>query len=168
MPKYLEFVSGDMWELIFTWVNLIILFFFLKKFLFKPVNTMLAKRDEEIKDSFKKAQDAEASALLKEAEYEKKLSAAKDEASEIVQTATKHAQTRSDEIVSAAQKTANDAIQKAHQEIEQEKIKAVDQIKSEITNLAVSIAEKVIEKDINESDYTRLADDFIKKAGDAS
>ena len=52
-------------------------------------------------------------------------------------------------------------------EIEREKEAAVSEIKNDIASLAVNIAEKVIEKDINESDYERLVEEFISGSGEA-
>ena len=60
----------------------------------------------------------------------------------------------------------NDKQLKAQKEIEREKLSAVNEIKSDIASIAVSVAEKVIEKDINESDYERLVEEFINGSGE--
>ena len=63
-------------------------------------------------------------------------------------------------------KKAADAISKAESEIEREKKAAVDEIKGDIASIAVSVAEKVIERDINKSDFERLVEEFIKDSGE--
>ena len=157
----MEFVSIDTWTLIFTWVNLFILFLILKKILFKPVLNILEQRDKEVSEMYEKAETAQKSAESMESEYTQKLAEAKDEASRIVSEATKTATLRGEEILSDAQTKASAMITKAEKEIEREKASAVDEVKSDITSIAVSIAEKVIEKDLNEKDYERLVEEFL-------
>ena len=162
----MEFVSLDTWTLIFTWVNLFILFLVLKKILFKPVLNILEQRDKEVAEMYEKAETAQKSAEAKEAEYTEKLAEAKNEASRIVSEAAKTATLRGEDIVNEAQSKASAIITKAEKEIEREKAAAVDEVKSDITSIAVSIAEKVIAKDLNEKDYERLVEEFLSGSGE--
>ena len=162
-----EFVSIAPWTLIFTWVNLFILFLVMKKLLFKPVTKMLAMREEEVKSMYQKAEDAQKSAQSLEEEYTNKLSTAKEEAANIMKTATREATLKGEEILQDAQKRASAMITKAESEIEREKKAAVNEIKGDIASIAVTLAEKVIEKDINENDYERLLEEFINGSGEA-
>ena len=54
---------------------------------------------------------------------------------------------------------------KAEQSIEQERKKAMNEIKDEIAGLSVMIASKIVEKDISEEDHKRMIEDFIDKVG---
>ena len=63
----------------------------------------------------------------------------------------------------AAKKEAN-----AIKEIVQEKKKAVNEVKGEIGGIAMDIAGKVIEREINEKDHEKLIDEFISNVGEAS
>ena len=73
---------------------------------------------------------------------------AKKEAADIVKSAVKTAEMRSDDIIEDAKNTAKNLLDKANKEIEQEKKNAVNEIKTDISTLAVDIAKKVIKKDI--------------------
>ena len=53
-------------------------------------------------------------------------------------------------------------------EIEQEKKKAMNELKNEISGIAVDIASKVVEREIKEADHQDLIDEFIKNVGEAS
>ena len=68
----MEFVSIDTWTLIFTWVNLLILFLIMKKLLFKPVMNMLHQREQEVGAMYEKAESAQKNAEDMEKEYTKK------------------------------------------------------------------------------------------------
>ena len=59
----MEFVSIDTWSLIFTWVNLFILFLIMKKLLFKPVMNMIESREKEVGEMYEKAESAALPAL---------------------------------------------------------------------------------------------------------
>ena len=166
MQKFQEFVSIAPWTIILTWVNLIILVLIMKKLLFKPIMNVLSQREEEVKTMYTKAEDAQRSAQKLESEYTSKLSSAKEEAAQIMKDATHEATLRGEEIVSSAQQKASAILEKAQKEIEREKEVAVSEIKNDIASIAVDIAQKVIEKDINESDHEKLVEEFIDSWGD--
>ena len=162
----MPFFSIDVWTIIFTWVNLIILILIMSKFLVKPVRKILMQRENEVSEMYKKAREAQQNAEAMESEYTEKLSLAKEEASKIMKEAAHEATLKSEAIVSDAQKKAQATLEKAEKQIEQEKKSAISEIKNDIASIAVSVAEKVIEKDISESDYERLVEDFIDGRGE--
>ena len=166
MQKFQEFVSIAPWTIIFTWINLIILVFIMKKLLFKPVTNMLEEREKEVNSIYEEAEKAQKNAKAIEHEYTQKLSSAKEEAAQIMKDATYEASLKSEKIVTDAKKEASAIILKAQKEIEREKETAINEIKKDITSIAIDIAEKVIEKDINEGDHERLLEEFIKSSGE--
>jgi F-type H+-transporting ATPase subunit b len=54
----------------------------------------------------------------------------------------------------------------AHRELERERIKAVNELKDQISELTIMAASKVVEKDLNEADHKALIDQFINEVGD--
>ncbi len=166
MEKFQEFVAVAPWTMIFTWANLIILVFVMKKLLFKPVTNMLKQREDEVNSMYEKAEEAQKNAEALEKEYAESLSGAKEEAARIVKDATKDATLKSEQIVSEAQAQATAAILKAEKEIEREKQLAIDEIKNDIASIAVDVAGKIIEKDINANDHERLVEEFIDGWGE--
>ncbi len=163
MNKFLDFVSipPDLWSMIAVWLNTLILFLLVKKFLFKPIQKVLAQRDSEVRSMYETAEAARANAKAMEEEYTEKLSDAKNEANRIMQTATKSASEKGDLIVAEAQSKAADLLTKAQNTIEQERKSAVSEIRSQVADMAVAIAEKVIEKEIDPKTHAKLVDDFI-------
>ena len=161
-----DFLSIDLATIIPTWLNLLILFLVLKHFLFKPVNKILDSRKEEVANTYKEADEAKENAKALEAEYSQKLEGAKEESAEIVREATKKAQSRSDEIIADAKTEARAIVDNAHDQIEREKKIAVNQIKDEITDIALGAAAKVVEKEVSSKDNERLIESFIDSVGD--
>ncbi|MGN1098288.1 MAG: F0F1 ATP synthase subunit B [Clostridia bacterium] len=163
MEKYFDFVSipPDVWSMIFQWCNLLILFLLVRHFLFKPVQKILNQREQEVGEMYEKAEAAETNAKAMEAEYTEKLADARNEAGRIMQTATKDAQIRGEEIVREAEEKAAATLVKAEERIEQERKSAVAQIQGQVAEMAVAIAEKVIEKELDPKKHEKLIEDFI-------
>lgn len=166
-PKFLDFVTIDVWTLIFTWGNLLILLLLMKKFLFKPVRKMMLDRENEVKAMYDDAENSKSDAAKLKAEYENKLSVARDDAEEIIKTATRNAALKSEEIIAEAHSSAAGIIERADKQIEAEKRNAENELKDEVAGLAVSIASKVIEKELDEEKHKELINSFIDKMGDA-
>lgn len=160
------FVSLD-WTLIMQLGNTLILFLLLKKFLFTPVKAMMDSREKELTDAYALADTMQAQAEGLKAEYAASLSGAKDEADGIVREAYKRAQDQSNQILQEARGKAALVASKAEQEIAQEKKKAINEIKDEISDMAIQIATKVVEKDITAQDHEKLIQEFIDGVGDA-
>lgn len=160
------FVGVNFWTMIFAWINLLILYIVLKKILFKPIKDMIDSRQKEIDDMYTTAEEAEKSANELKSAYEEKISGAKAEGEEIIRTAQRRAQLREEEIINEAKAEADRIIERAGVEIELERRRAVNDIKDEVSGIAISIAEAVIERDISESEHRELIDSFIDKMGD--
>ena len=92
---------------------------------------------------------------------------AKEEAAALVRTATQTAQSRSEQIILEAKQEAAAIRAKASNDIAQERKNAVNAIKNDISGIAVSIASKVVEKEISEKDHEKLIQDFIDQMGEA-
>lgn len=161
-----EFLSVSPTTIIATLLNSLILFLVLKHFLFDKVNKVIQSRKDEVAETYKQADEAKENALKLEAEYDSRLSGAKEESAQIIQAATKKAQQRSDEIINDARTEAKGLVDNAQREIEREKKIAVNQIKDEITDIAFSAAAAVVEKDMTGEDNERLIEKFIDNVGE--
>ena len=163
-----ELVGIVPWTFIFQICNLFIQLWLIKKFLFKPINEVLEKRRQLTDNELKGAREAKAKAEEMKKEYETSLSSAQAEAADIVANAQKDAISKADNIVKEAEKQAAGLISRAEADIEQEKKKAINEAKDTIGGLAMDIAGKVVEKEINENDHKKLIDEFINNVGEAS
>ena len=166
--KVQELVTLVPWTFIAQILNLFLQAYLIKRFLFKPIREILAKRqaiaDAQISDAAKAKEDA----LTMKAEYEENMAQAKEKANSIVTAAQKTASVQSEEILKEAQRQAAALKVKAEKDIEQEKKKAVNEIKDEIGSMAMDIAGKVIEREISEEDHRKLINEYIQNVGEAS
>ena len=163
-----ELVGIVPWTFIAQICNLFLQVYLIKRFFFKPINNILAKRkemaDAQIQDAVKAREEAEAM----KSQYEQDMIQAKNKANEIVVSAQKTATAQSEELLREASRQAAAMKNKAEADIDQEKRKAVNEIKDEIGGMAMEIAGKVIEREISEEDHAKLIDDFIANVGETS
>ena len=158
---------GLTYELFFTLANVLILFLILRKVLFKKIIDVMDARDADIKNNIEAGQKAKEEGMKFKSEYETKIQDARDESQMIVDFARKRAEEKSDTIISEARKEAEYIKQKANNEIAKEKEQAFNNLKSEISEIAVLAASKVIEKDIDTAKHEDLIENFIKEVGEA-
>lgn len=161
-----EFLNINFFTALFTLANTVALFLVLKKYLFKPVLKMIETRQKEIDDLYADAGNAKQQAQLLEAEYRQKLDAAAETGDRLVKEATVRAQNRSEQIVAAANAEADAIRAKAAADIAQEKKKALNDAKDEISVLALDIAGKVVGRELTAADSARLVDSFIDRLGE--
>lgn len=154
------------WTIVAQLCNLLIQVYLFKRFLFEPVKKVIKQRQDEINGIYTSAEEADEKAQAAKKDYECLMEGAKTEAAQIVKDATSSAQTRSSEIISEAKEEAAAIRKKASADIELEKKKALNDVKDDISTIAMDIAEKVVEKEINENDQKALIADFIQKMGD--
>ena len=167
MENYLSFVTIDVWTLIFTWGNLLILYALMKKLLFKPVTAILEKRRQDVDEIYNSANDAQNEAEKLKTKYETKLSEARGEAQRIITDATKKAEAGKEEIISGARKEARLILNQAEENIKFEKDAAFDELKNEVSDMAIMLASKIVSRDIDESAHHKMIEEFIDCAGES-
>ena len=167
MIQSLDVISVNLWQILISLANLLIIFLIVKKFLFKPVKNIMDKRQEEINKEYSEADILKQDAKKAKEEYEEQLKNAKDEADGILKDATENAGKRSEKIIEEAKEKADAIIKRAEQEAELERKKAEDGIKREIVGVSAALTEKMLEREINIDDHHALIDSFIEKIGDS-
>ena len=162
----LEIISVNIWSILVSLANLLIMFLILKRFLFKPVQKMMAARKQQVHQIYQDAKENRDSAINMKQEYEARLATAREEADGLVRNAVQTAQRKGDAIVAEANSQASHLKQKAEQEIAQEKKQMLQDVRGEISDIAVSIASKVVEREVKKQDYDGFVDEFIKNVGE--
>ena len=156
------FVGVNFWTMIFAWCNLLVLYFVLRKLLFKPVKNMIDSRQKEIDDMYSDAEKLREDTAVMKADYEEKISRAQEESEEILKSAVRRAQLREEEILREANDKAARVMKRAEEQVEMEKKRAINEVKNEVSDMAIGIAEAVIERDINRAEHEALIDEFIR------
>ena len=161
----MPFVNID-WTLLFQWGNLLILYLVIKKFLFGPIQKIIESRETEVQNLYDTAEQAKNDAVALKEEYSQHLANAKDEANEILKNANKKATVRSEEIIRDAQEKAAAIVARADVQIEMERKHAFEEVKRDISDIALMAASKVVERELSAEEHERLIGEFIENVGE--
>lgn len=163
-----SFVDYNFLTSVATLLNLLVLFFVMKKFLFKPVKQMIDDRQKEIDDQYADAEKSKSDAAELKSQYETRLAEANAESDEILKEAHRKAALRSEEMLHEAQEQAAQTLRRADAQIALEKKRAMNEIKDDVTVMAVDIASAVLARDVDASEHSDLIDSFIKNLGESN
>lgn len=150
----------------FLAINIFILFLVASYLLFNPVRDMLKKRQDGIKNELDAADEAKTEAEKLKLEYEDKLKNADKEVDQILSEARKKGLLREEQIVEEAKNEAARIIERANNEIELDKKRAVDDMKKEMIAVATMMAGKVVSKDIDTKVQESLVEETLNEMGD--
>lgn len=153
------------WNVLFTIINLLILYFGLRKFLIKPVTDIIEQRRQLIEGQMADAKKTTEQANELKSQYEDALKQAHDESAQIVEKARKTAQAEYETRVNAADEEAKKIISNAHKSIDLEREKTVSDLQTQIAGLAMMAAGKVLGNvDAAEQDEL-MYEQFLAKTG---
>jgi F-type H+-transporting ATPase subunit b len=159
MPQFEShfFSSLIFWEV----VSFGILLFILYKFAFPGILSALEEREKKIKDSLDQAERHRSEAERKLKDYEAKLASASREAEGILSAAKERAQRLMEENEQRLTVEAERIKGEATREIDHQRRKAIQEIRGQTTELALMVAEKVVERSLTDADHRRLADEAL-------
>ena len=161
----LDVISVNIWAILASLANLLVLTWILKRFLFKPVKKMLDARRAAIDADYAQAAAAKAEAEEDRLNYEAAMAAARQTSDQIISEATRMAEHRGNEIVSEAREKATDIRRQAEADALLERKKAEDDMKREIADVSARLTGKLLQREINEEDHRALIDSFLQEIG---
>lgn len=155
------------WDLLWTIINLIVLYLLMKKFLIGPITGIMEKRKAFIAQQFEDARTTKDKANELKIQYEAAISGAKEESVQILAEARTDARSISERTLKDADEKAARIIENARVTAEHEKANALSGAKSEIAVLAMEAARKMLSQGSSETGNHMLYDQFLAEAGDA-
>lgn len=155
------------WNLVFNIINVIVLYLLMKRYLFGPVTAIMEKRANAIKDSLAEAENKNDEALKLKQEYEEALKSADEKSVDIIKEAKQRALEEHDRQIKVTKEETVRMIEDANKAIELEAKKSMQNIQSEIANIAMLAATKVIQKNVDDNTNKQIIDDFLSEEGAA-
>ena len=152
------------WNLIFSIITVLVLILILKHFFFEKVKKFMDERKAKVEEQFQKAEEAENQAREKLDEYNGILAGAEKEKRVIIADAMENAKVQANSVLDEARKEAADIREKSRLQIEREKIAARKEIHNEVGDLAVQLAEKILESELDEDAQASVIDEIISKS----
>lgn len=156
------------WQIIWVFVNLLILFFLMKKFLFGRVNKIMDERAKQISDTIDEADLRLNEAEAKKEEYTRQLADARTQALQIVDEAHKRAELTYNRRMEDAKKEVSRLNEIAERQRAADRDAMVASAKSQITQLVMMTTAKVSEKTLDENTDKAMIEAFLEEEGDKS
>lgn len=144
-------------------INFAVLLFILVKLLYKPLLAKMEERTQAIRKSLDEAQAARAEAQREREEHAARLQAAYAEAQAIRAAALKDAAEEQRKLVDAARSEAARLVESARAELAQDVRRARQDLRQEVSELAITIAERLIRKSLHDEDHRRIVADAIAR-----
>lgn len=152
------------WNLLFSIITVLVLILILKRFFFEKVKRFMDERKAQVEAQFQKADKAENQARKKLDEYNEILAGAEKEKRAIIAGAMESAKVQADSVLDEARKEAADIREKTRIQIEREKVAARKEIHNEASELAVQVAEKILENKLDADAQASVIDEIISRS----
>ena len=153
-------------NLLFTVINLIIIYVIIRKLLFKPVKKIIAQRETDINKQYEDAKATQDNADALKVQYEQALSGAQEEKAAVISDARVKAGAEYDRIVADARTAADKPMDDARKEAAKEQEKTIKQAKDQIEELVVAATAKVVASGQGEAADRELYNQFLTKTGE--
>jgi F-type H+-transporting ATPase subunit b len=143
-------------SMLWTIISFLVLLFVLRKWAWKPILNALEKREQTIKSDLYSAQEEREKAEQLRKEYEENLAGAKKESQQIIQEVRRIAEEAKDATIREAKDAARNTIEKAKVEIEAERIKVAQQLRTEVATLATDTVKRILQHGLTQQDQERI------------
>lgn len=154
-------MSFELKQIITQIIAFLIMLWVLKRYMWKPLMELMDERTHKIQATFKEIEEKNRQADLRKAEYEKKISAIKDEGQVIIQNAVKEARTIAQNLEVSAQQKAHEILNRAQEQAKIDLAKAKIELKKEIVDLSFHALEKLVRITLTPEDRERFALDLM-------
>ena len=156
-------IFPNVWDFLVQFLAFVIMVILITIFAYKPIKKYIKKRqdllDEEVNETKKRNEEAKTNLLISQ----KEIALTHEKASKIIENATKEGNERKEEIILKANKEAENKIKEADEIIKKNKTEAKNELKIELSGIALDLSSKILEREVNENDNKKLIDDFVNK-----
>jgi F-type H+-transporting ATPase subunit b len=148
-------------ELIIGAIGFGIIFFFMWKWVFPRVNRMLDERRDKIQGDLERAEETRREAEQQLAEYRQQLANAREESNRIIEEARRTAEQLRADLQARAEREAAATVTKAQNEIRAERDRVFQELRTEVAEIAVGLASRVVGESLDAKAHKRLIDEYI-------
>lgn len=150
-------------QIILYLVNLIIIVVILDIILHKPITKYLEKRNNKIKTDLEQAEESRLKAEALQVELDEKLNQLNATMQAQITAANDQAVLESKQIIDRARSEAEEIIMQARAQLKTERAEAISQMQQELTHVALELAEKILEREVNDQDNQHIIDGFFQE-----
>jgi F-type H+-transporting ATPase subunit b len=164
-PSGLDLILPATDELVWGTICFALVAFFMMKIAIPKIKAGLDAREKAIQDEKEGAESAKAEATKLQDEYSQKLAEAKTEANRITEEARASAEEVRKDLIAKAEKEAQAIVARASEQIEAERNRTMQELKTQVAEISVGLAEKVVGRSLDRTAQAQLIDDYIAEVG---
>ena len=161
-----NYLRINLQDMVMTLISTVLIVLFAKHFFWDKILAFVKKRQDLIQDNIDSSEDLKKAALAQKEKYDVQMQHAGQDAHVIIETARVNATQQKKEILDQANSEAARIKAKAQEDIDRDRLKAQDEMKEAISDVAIEAAKKLVDKEMDESTQRKFVDDFLAKAGD--
>lgn len=162
-----KLVSLDTGLMFWTWTTFFVVLLILGTKAWKPMVAALIAREDAIADALAAAEKAREETEALTSRYDEQLLAGRQEAQQVLADARVAGEKLRADIEATAQQKADAIVEKAREQINAEKVKAMDEVRNSVVDLSLIIAGKVLERNVSSDDNKKLAEESLNQVGEA-
>jgi F-type H+-transporting ATPase subunit b len=163
MQEFLKLLS--LRDILLHMINVLILFIAIRVLAYKPIRKFLDGRAQRVAAELDEAARKQAEADQRQRQLEADAQQAKIEAAQAVASGVQQGQRTGEEILARAHAQADEILAQAREEARQIKLEAKEAVRAQAINMAVEIAGRLLEREVNPEDHRKIIDEFLTKVG---
>ncbi|MCO5297989.1 MAG: F0F1 ATP synthase subunit B [Fimbriimonadaceae bacterium] len=160
-PPLLEGIDFNLGKMLTQMGVVLVLLPVINIFFVKPLSEAINERNSELEKTFTEAEQLRSKMDAMRSEYEQRLASTEARAREQIQTQIREAQTLRTTLMAEASAKADELVEKARQEIEQEKNKVLSEVRLHVTHLTLGATERILGKNVDSDTNRKLVQEFI-------
>jgi F-type H+-transporting ATPase subunit b len=152
-------------ELVWGTLSFLILFGLLAKFAYPAIKKSMEERTNKIRDSLDDAERTRSEAQTILEDYQRQLNDARNEANRIIEEARQTADQLRQDLMQRAEAEVGELRRRSQEDIQAAQQRATADLRSQVAELAIQLAEKVVERNLDRDTNVALIDSFINQVG---
>lgn len=145
-------------------INFIVMYAIIRTLVYNPVRKYMDARTARIAAQKTEAESALQTAKQQKEQYRQQLANAQKDVMKLRKESEEQAQAAAEQILSDAHKQSDALLATAQEQVDMQRIAAIDQMRDEFAQVAVQLAAKVLEREVSEQDNKAVIDDFFEDA----
>jgi F-type H+-transporting ATPase subunit b len=162
-PSGTDLVLPDTAELIWGAICFVVVMVVLMKVAFPRIRQAVQARESKIQGDLEEAEKAKNEAQSQLDEYKQQLADARSEANRIIEEARQQAEQVRRDLTEKAEKEAEGIVARAQEQIQAERNRTVQELQSQIADMSIELAEKVVGRSLDDSSQRELVDAYIRE-----
>jgi len=164
--KPIKDLSPKLQELIVGAIAFGVVFAFMSRWVLPRVNKLLEERRQKIQGNLEEAERTKASADQLLADYRQQLAGAREDANRIIEEARRTAEAMRKDLMAKAEQEYQGVVGKAQEEIRAERDRVFEELKTQVGELSLALAGRVVGETLDKTRQLRLVDDYIRELED--